>query len=41
MVSRMVIDRKPACALKPDLALLSEGDMTEVGEKGITVSDTV
>ncbi|KAL1677546.1 P-loop containing nucleoside triphosphate hydrolase protein [Schizophyllum commune] len=27
-----------ACALKPDLALLSEGDMTEVGEKGITLS---
>ena len=26
-----------ACALRPDLALLSDGDMTEVGEKGITV----
>lgn len=26
-----------ACALRPDLALLSNGDMTEVGEKGITV----
>ena len=23
-----------ACALKPDLALLPEGDLTEVGEKG-------
>ena len=28
-----------ACALRPDLALLSNGDMTEVGEKGITVGD--
>lgn len=26
-----------ACALRPDLALLANGDMTEVGEKGITV----
>jgi ATP-binding cassette, subfamily C (CFTR/MRP), member 1 len=26
-----------ACALRPDLALLPNGDMTEVGEKGITV----
>lgn len=23
-----------ACALRPDLALLAQGDMTEVGEKG-------
>lgn len=23
-----------ACALKPDLAILSKGDLTEVGEKG-------
>lgn len=23
-----------ACALKPDLAILSDGDQTEVGEKG-------
>lgn len=23
-----------ACALRPDLALMPEGDMTEVGEKG-------
>lgn len=23
-----------ACALKPDLVILSQGDMTEVGEKG-------
>jgi len=23
-----------ACALRPDLALLPQGDMTEVGEKG-------
>jgi hypothetical protein len=29
--------RFAACALRPDLALLSDGDMTEVGEKGITV----
>ena len=29
----------PACALRPDLAVLSNGDMTEVGEKGITVSN--
>ena len=29
----------PACALRPDLALFSDGDMTQVGEKGITVSD--
>ncbi|KAG1776029.1 P-loop containing nucleoside triphosphate hydrolase protein [Suillus placidus] len=27
-----------ACALKPDLELLSQGDLTEVGEKGITLS---
>ncbi|KAL4264103.1 ATP-binding cassette transporter C [Pleurotus pulmonarius] len=27
-----------ACALTPDLALLPQGDMTEVGEKGITLS---
>ncbi|TFK18058.1 metal resistance protein YCF1 [Coprinopsis marcescibilis] len=27
-----------ACALGPDLALLPQGDMTEVGEKGITLS---
>nr|UYV50462.1 YCF1 [Agaricus brasiliensis] len=27
-----------ACALLPDLALLADGDMTEVGEKGITLS---
>ena len=27
-----------ACALRPDLALMPEGDMTEVGEKGITLS---
>ncbi|EMD38835.1 hypothetical protein CERSUDRAFT_92869 [Gelatoporia subvermispora B] len=27
-----------ACALRPDLALLSDGDLTEVGEKGITLS---
>jgi hypothetical protein len=24
-----------ACALRPDLALLPQGDMTEVGEKGV------
>ena len=23
-----------ACALRPDLALMADGDMTEVGEKG-------
>ncbi|KAH8929539.1 hypothetical protein BT69DRAFT_1307047 [Atractiella rhizophila] len=27
-----------ACALRDDLAILPEGDMTEVGEKGITLS---
>ncbi|OCH93693.1 metal resistance protein YCF1 [Obba rivulosa] len=27
-----------ACALRPDLALLADGDLTEVGEKGITLS---
>ncbi|EIN06055.1 multidrug resistance-associated ABC transporter [Punctularia strigosozonata HHB-11173 SS5] len=27
-----------ACALRPDLALLAQGDLTEVGEKGITLS---
>ncbi|KAG1731999.1 P-loop containing nucleoside triphosphate hydrolase protein [Suillus paluster] len=27
-----------ACALAPDLALLPQGDLTEVGEKGITLS---
>lgn len=26
-----------ACALRPDLAILPNGDLTEVGEKGITV----
>lgn len=26
-----------ACALKQDLALMPDGDMTEVGERGITV----
>jgi hypothetical protein len=26
-----------ACALRPDLELLPNGDMTEVGEKGIPV----
>ncbi|EKM50357.1 uncharacterized protein PHACADRAFT_263609 [Phanerochaete carnosa HHB-10118-sp] len=31
----MVLD---ACALRPDLALMPQGDMTEVGEKGITLS---
>jgi hypothetical protein len=27
-----------ACALRQDLALMPQGDMTEVGEKGITLS---
>ncbi|KAF3929102.1 hypothetical protein ABW20_dc0107408 [Dactylellina cionopaga] len=27
-----------ACALKPDLEMLPNGDMTEIGERGITVS---
>ena len=27
-----------ACALRPDLALMPQGDQTEVGEKGITMS---
>ncbi|CCA66783.1 probable YCF1-Vacuolar ABC transporter responsible for vacuolar sequestration of glutathione-S-conjugates [Serendipita indica DSM 11827] len=27
-----------ACALRPDLALLEQGDMTEIGEKGINLS---
>jgi len=31
------IIKSAACALRPDLALMSDGDMTEVGEKGITV----
>ncbi|KAH8093747.1 metal resistance protein YCF1 [Cristinia sonorae] len=31
----MVLD---ACALRPDLTLMPQGDMTEVGEKGITLS---
>lgn len=26
-----------ACALGPDLQLLEQGDMTEIGEKGINV----
>ena len=26
-----------ACALRPDLELLPNGDMTEVGEKGIPI----
>ena len=29
--------RSLACALRQDLALLPNGDLTEVGEKGITV----
>ena len=31
---RCLTDRLSACALRPDLALLPNGDMTEVGEKG-------
>lgn len=27
-----------ACAMKPDLALLTQGDQTEIGEKGINLS---
>ncbi|WVN85580.1 uncharacterized protein L203_100729 [Cryptococcus depauperatus CBS 7841] len=27
-----------ACALKPDMTVLSQGDMTEVGEKGVSLS---
>src|SRR6202012_4411210 len=27
-----------ACALRPDLEMLPAGDMTEIGERGITVS---
>lgn len=27
-----------ACALRQDIALLPDGDLTEVGEKGITLS---
>ncbi len=27
-----------ACALKPDLEILTGGDQTEIGEKGINVS---
>lgn len=27
-----------ACALRPDLALFDAGDMTEIGEKGISLS---
>ncbi|KAF6841727.1 ABC transporter family protein [Colletotrichum plurivorum] len=27
-----------ACALRPDLAMLPNGDMTEIGERGITIS---
>lgn len=30
-----------ACALRPDLALLPNGEETEVGEKGITVSQII
>ncbi|KAG8788253.1 hypothetical protein FRC12_014784 [Ceratobasidium sp. 428] len=29
---------KPACALRPDLAQFPDGDLTEVGERGITLS---
>lgn len=31
---RYLTDRPLACALRPDIALLPNGDMTEVGEKG-------
>lgn len=27
-----------ACALEPDLEMLPQGDATEIGERGITVS---
>jgi len=27
-----------ACALRPDLEMLPNGDMLEIGERGITVS---
>lgn len=27
-----------ACALRPDLLILSAGDMTEIGERGINLS---
>ena len=27
-----------ACALEPDLKLLDDGDQTEIGEKGVTLS---
>ena len=33
-LSAVVIDQ---CALRPDLALWSAGDLSEVGEKGITL----
>lgn len=38
-ISASSADRKlVACALKQDIALLKDGDQTEVGEKGITLS---
>lgn len=27
-----------ACALRPDLAIFAEGDATQVGEKGVSLS---
>lgn len=36
-LTRRFCKSRLACALRPDLALLADGDLTQVGEKGITV----
>jgi ABC-type multidrug transport system fused ATPase/permease subunit len=35
---RLALTFSTACALKPDLELLPQGDLTEVGEKGMFLS---
>jgi ATP-binding cassette subfamily C (CFTR/MRP) protein 1 len=36
--SRLYNDVLDACALRPDLDMFTDGDLTEVGERGITIS---
>jgi ATP-binding cassette subfamily C (CFTR/MRP) protein 1 len=36
--SRFVFNRQLACALRADLEVLPQGHLTEVGEKGVSLS---